>query len=135
MHRMQNTKNYTYLLHCLLLLTFISCKKKEDNCITLAPAQVVAITGTHTGQVNQPLNLSVSYMTNNGCWQSSELKETITGNEHFIEVKATYKGCVCTLIAGTIQINYVFTASQPGTYYLNFWETEDSYLRDTVYIQ
>mgnify|MGYP000846142233 FL=1 len=133
---MQNVIQYKYFLFCLLLVIIMAgCTKKEDNCISVLPCPVVAVTGTHTGQVNQPLNLNVSYITGNGCWQSSELKETISGNERFIEVNATYKGCMCTLLAATMQVTYTFTTSQPGTYYLNFWETEDSFLRDTVYIQ
>jgi hypothetical protein len=132
---MRNSIIFKFILLGFFPLLMNGCKKKEDNCITELPAQVVAVTGTHTGQVNQPINLSVSYMTSNGCWQSSELKETISGNERYIEVTSTYKGCQCSLLAGTIQANYTFTATQPGTYYLNFWETEDTFLRDTVYIQ
>jgi len=113
------------------------CKKSgdENNCIGFTNAPVTKVEGPTTGNVNQAIDLTVSFGCFSGCGQFGNFEQTANGNSTTISVVAKYEGCICTTEAPIRQTIYNFKAGQPGTYYLRFEQTKDSYLTYSIVIQ
>ena len=119
------------------VVIFSSCKKckDEDKCVSFASAPVTKVTGATTGNINQAIDLTVSYGVFNACGRFERFEQNTTGNSTAINIIAKYQGCICQQVALTLQTTYQFKASQPGTYNLNFLQYKDTYLTHTIVIQ
>ena len=121
-----------YLFFALLVLT--GCTKHQGNCISFVKAPVTRVDGPNTGFVNQDIDLTVSFVCNNGCGQFGNFEITSSGTTISIAVIAKYEGCICTQVILTRQVQYRFRQSVPGTYTLKFYLPDNSYLTHTITI-
>lgn len=121
----------------VLALYLFSCNKSAgtDKCITYTKAPVTKIAGPTSGSVNQIIDVPISFGCFNGCGAFGNFEQSFTGDTTVVNVIAKYEGCICTQDAPTRQTVYKFKASQPGTYYVKFWQSEKTYLTDTIRIQ
>lgn len=121
----------------VFFFVFISCHKNHDNnvCVSYTKATVTKIEGLNTGLVNQDINLGVLFYYADGCGQSASIEQSADKDTTTINVIAKYQGCLCTdiLLGGKVVFN--FRKTQPGTYYLKFWQSDKSYLTDTIIIR
>lgn len=122
----------TFISVCLL-----SCDKTQDDnkCLSYTQAPVTKIEGPNTGNVNQDINLIVSFGCFNGCGQFGKFEQTSKDDTTTINVIAKYEGCICTQDAPIRQTTYKFKATKSGTYFLKFLQTEKAYLTYTIQIQ
>ncbi len=111
------------------------CKKREDSCISYIQASVSKIESPSQGNINQDIDLTVYFGCSNGCGQFGSFSETSSDFERTIIVTAKYEGCICTQDVPTRKTIYKFKTSQPGVYYLKFWQQNNVYLVDTLNIQ
>ncbi|MBS1752883.1 MAG: hypothetical protein R2765_12490 [Ferruginibacter sp.] len=120
-----------------IIVCFLSCDKTPDDnkCLSYTQAPVTKVEGPNTGNVNQDINLIVSFGCFNGCGQFGKFEQTSDGDTTTINVIAKYEGCICTQDAPIRQTTYKFKATQPGIYFLKFLQTEKAYLTDTIQIQ
>jgi hypothetical protein len=133
---MINTKRIIIVLAGSAFSFFVlsTCTKTKDNCISFTKTPVTKVEGANTGLVNQDLIFTVSFQCFNGCGQFGSFEQTTNGDSTIINVIAKYEGCVCTQNAPTRQTVYKFKATQPGIYYLKFWQGEKGFLTDTIKI-
>lgn len=119
------------------ILVLFGCNKTQGDkeCLSYAKAPVTKVEGPQTGLVNQDINLTVSFSCFNGCGQFGNFDQTSNGNTTTIQVNAKYEGCICTQDVPIRQSIYKFKATQAGTYYLKFFQTENTYLIDTIRVQ
>lgn len=87
-----------------------------------------------TGLINNTIPIEVVFGGNNSCCEFGFFEDSQHENIFTIKVIAFYKGCVCLEYAPLIQTTYYFMASNPGTYYLKFYQRENTYLTDTIII-
>lgn len=123
------TKSTTALL--LSLFLFFSCSQENEeakDCITYQKAFVDEVNGPSTANVDETTNIEVKFRVYNGCGRFSEFIETGTEFNKTIEVKAVYKGCICTLNIPTRTAVYEFTPSQPGEYTLKFLKSHEEFI-------
>jgi hypothetical protein len=117
------------LIISVLLLVIFSCSKEEDNnCIENRIAYVTSINSPSTGNINESINIDVSFGVNNGCGNFGKFVETQSANIKTIEVEAKYEGCVCTMDAPTRKTNYVFKTQISGNYILKFKSSPTEYI-------
>ena len=133
------TKGNFKILTCFVfsIIILLSCNKTQDNdqCLSYIKASIIKVEGPNKGTVNQEINFTVSFGCSNGCGQFGNFEQTSDNDTTTINVIAKYEGCNCTLDAPIRQTIYKFKATQTGTYYLKFWQTDKSYLLDSLIIQ
>lgn len=115
----------------------LSCGKSNDNAcsISYSNAPVTNIQGPNSGLVNQDLDLSVLFTCFNSCGRFGRIEENSNADTTTIKVIARYEGCSCLDVLSGGQAIYKFRATRAGTYYLKFWQGENSYLTDTITIR
>ena len=91
----------------IFFISFLSCKKQDNKCISHTTAVVREVTGPNTALVNQEIDLTVLYYLGNGCGQFEGLEATSNGNTTIISLKAKYQGCICTDVLLSGQANYI----------------------------
>lgn len=123
------------LFSLFLLFIFSNCKTEENKCLTIQQANITSTFTPTNGLKNTLIPISVNYGIASGCGQFYSLDESTNGNKRTIKVNVKYEGCVCTAIAGTLETNYNFTATNGGIYYLKFMENSNSFHVDTIVIQ
>lgn len=117
------------LILTLLLFVIFSCSKEPENsCIENRIAYVTSTNSPSTGNVNENINIEVSFGVNNGCGNFGKFIETQNGNIKTIEVEARYEGCVCTMDAPTRKTNYIFKTQNSGNYILKFKSSPTEYI-------
>lgn len=117
------------LILTLLLFVIFSCSKEPENsCIENRIAYVTSINSPSTGNVNENINIEVSFGVNNGCGNFGKFIETQNGNIKTIEVEARYEGCVCTMDAPTRKTNYIFKTQNSGNYILKFKSSSTEFI-------
>lgn len=133
------TKGNWITLSLVVFATIIlsGCKKTQHDkeCLSYTKAPVIKIEGLNTGLVNQDISLTVYFGCFSGCGQFGKFEQTSNGNTTTINVIAKYQGCICTQDAPIRQTIYNFKGSQPGTYYLKFFQTENAYLTYMLTVQ
>lgn len=124
------------LLLSLFVIILSSCLKKEtDNCVSYSEAPITEVTGSETGFINQPVNLTVSFGCFNGCGNFGRLETSQSNDTTIIKVIAKYSGCICTQDAPIRQTNYAFQSATAGTYFLKFSKLDGSFILKQVLIQ
>lgn len=124
----------------LLILTFFSILilsncDKDDNCREYRQSSVRSTNTPATGEVNTDIPINVSFSCINGCGQFDSFEQGRQGNALEIKVIAKYEGCTCTMDVPTRQTIYTFKTGIKGTYFLKFWQKENTYITDTLVIQ
>jgi len=116
----------------IIILLFIQCKNNSDTCDSTVVSGITNVTGPKTGNINQELLFTVYYGWNNGCAKSSVLNESISGNTITLSVNTKYSGCACTMVASLQSTTYTFKATQAGIYFLNFVQSTNQFITDTI---
>ena len=121
----------------IFIVSLIACNKTPDNdeCLEFKQSPVSVVTGPATGNINQDINLAVSFSCFNGCGQFGSFNSTTVADTTTIEVIAKYEGCICTQDLPVRQTNYTFRKSQPGTYHLKFMQLHNAYIVHTITVQ
>ncbi len=131
-----NSKYLYRVFFFFLFISLLGCNKIPDGkCVSFAKAPVTGIDGANTALVNQEIILTVSFSCNNGCGQFENFDEVISGNTTTITVNAKYVGCICTQDLPIRQAIYKFKRSQPGTFDLNFFQSDNTFLTHTIIVQ
>lgn len=91
----------------------------EDYCFQSSYTGVTGVTGPTTTTVNTPITLNVSYVPLGSCGVFNRFTETTTFPKD-IKVLVDYEGCTCPPTEKLSMEPYVFTATTPGEYVLNF---------------
>jgi len=130
------TKSIIFVVAFHTLFAF-QCNKpsEQGECRYDAVAPIATANVPDTGLVNTNIPIPIQYNISNGCGRYLNMDESITGNNRNITLNARYEGCVCTMVFKTLDTVYNFNASVPGTYYLNFQQSDNNFLRDTITIQ
>jgi hypothetical protein len=137
MNPVMTTSDFLNGCYVLLVAGLLSCDKPEENAcgISYANAPVTRVQGPNSASVNQDLSLSVLFSCFNSCGQFGRIEETSNADTTTIKVIAKYEGCICLQVFTSGQTIYKFRAARAGTYYLKFWQGENSYITDTVMIR
>jgi hypothetical protein len=136
-----NTKNISLKKSIAIVIGFhilfaFQCNKpKQGECTYVEIAPIATANVPDTGLANTNIPIPIQYNISNGCGQFLNMGESIQGNNRNITVNARYEGCVCTMVFLTLDTVYNFNATTPGTYYLNFQQSNNSFLRDSITIQ
>ena len=137
-----NTKNISLKKSIVIVIGFhtlfaFQCNKpsEQGECRYDAVAPIATANVPDTGLVNTNIPIPIQYNISNGCGQFLNMGESIQGNNRNITINARYEGCVCTMVFLTLDTVYNFNAATPGTYYLNFDQGNNNFLRDTILIQ
>jgi hypothetical protein len=117
------------------LFAFQCNKPHEAVCIYDEFAPIASANVPDSGLVNTNIPIPIQYNISNGCGHFLNMEETIQGNTRKINVNARYEGCVCTMVFMTLDTVYNFNANTLGTYYLNFNQGNNNFLRDSITIQ
>lgn len=118
-----------------ILFAFQCNKPHEGECNYVDIAPIATANVPDSGLVNINIAIPIQYNISNGCGHFLNMEEDIQGNNRNILVRARYEGCVCTMVFMTLDTVYNFNTSTPGTYYLNFQQSNNSFLRDSITIQ
>ena len=118
-----------------VLIAFQCNKPHEGECNSVEIAPIASANVPDSGLVNTNIAIPIQYNISNGCGHFLAMEEVIQGNNRNVLVRARYEGCVCTMVFMTLDTVYNFNASTPGTYYLNFQQSNNSFLRDSITIQ
>ncbi|HET9826247.1 MAG TPA: hypothetical protein VFP87_12995 [Chitinophagaceae bacterium] len=128
-----------FLTACYLssLVGLLSCGKSNNNAcnISYSNAPVTNVQGPNSGLVNQDLSLSVLCTCFNSCGRFERIDENSNADTTKIKLIAKYEGCACLDVLTGVQAIYKFRATRVGTYYLKFWQGENSFLTDTITIR
>jgi hypothetical protein len=133
---MQKRNNSMLIGAVLLLFVLTNCNKTQESnlCLSYQKAPVTKVEGLATGTVNQDIPLTVSFACLNGCGQFGRFEPAVFNDTTTINVIARYEGCICTQDIPTRQTTYIFKATKAGTYYLKFWQTDLTYVADTIVV-
>lgn len=134
---MKNNLLLFYLMIVSICCNLVSCTKtkNDNNCISFQTASIISAQGPDTGLINQNATFSLSYGINNGCGNFNSFEQSTNGDTTLVKVKTKYQGCVCTQMIGVLATPYTFNATIPRIYYFKFYQTEQTYLLDSIRIQ
>ncbi len=136
-----NTKNISLKKSIAIVIGFhvlfaFQCNKpNQGECTYVDIAPIATANVPDSGLVNTNIPIPIQYNISNGCGNFLTMEEDVQGNNRNILVRARYEGCVCTMVFMTLDTVYNFNASTPGTYYLNFQQSNNNFLRDSITIQ
>lgn len=132
------TPKTLYFFTLIFITSFlISCYNKDDDnenntCVEFDIAYVTSVSAPNTANVDDTINIEVSFRVFNGCGQFERFIETETDNARAIEVEAKYEGCICTQDAPILTANYEFTPSEANDYELNFKSSPTEFISITL---
>src|SRR5690606_26789165 len=127
---------HTYWKTQMLTYPFVKWTETFDQvCISYQTANTSNAIVPTTGNVNQTISIPVTFQVLNGCGGFGNFIETNDGNSKTITVNAKYEGCYCTQAIEQRQTNYNFSPTTPGTYTLNFTQSNGNLLTYTINIQ
>jgi hypothetical protein len=129
------TKSLVFVVVFHTLFAFQCNKPHEGECTYVEIAPIAMAIVPDTGLANTNIPIPIQYNISNGCGNFLTMEEDAQGNNRNILVRARYQGCVCTMVFMTLDTVYNFNASAPGTYYLNFQQSDNNFLRDSITIQ
>lgn len=143
--RLSETKNirlsvpvgsHAYWKEQMLTYPFVKWTETFDQvCISYEQANASNAIVPSTGNVNQTISIPVTFQVINGCGRFGNFIETNDGNTKTITINAKYEGCFCTQAIEQRQAIYNFNPTTPGTYTLNFTQTNGNVLTHTINIQ
>ena len=122
-------------LFALFTSLIISCNKNNDSEITLLHWTVIKVEGPATGNVNQPVALTVYWPYGSGsCDVLDKFEETKEGNIIYIKAYGHIKGGVCTADAGIKTKIYNFLSASAGTFELRFVNSDNTFISHIIVI-
>ena len=126
-----------YLILLPVLALFVSlltgCGKSDENvCDYQVKAYPSNVTGATTANVNQEIDLTVTFAVVNSCGAFGAFTESTAGNTTTVDVSARYSGCTCTQTPVLRTTVYKFKRAVAGTYTLLFYQTQTTFLTYTI---
>lgn len=122
-----------FILVLIIPIVFSNCNSEEE-CLTSIPGHISSTNTPATGVINKTIPIEVVFEGNNSCCEFGFFEDSQQENIVTIKVIAFYKGCLCFDYLPSIKTTYNFKATNPGTYYLKFYRSENTYLTDTIII-
>ncbi|MGI4736556.1 MAG: hypothetical protein ACRYG7_15375 [Janthinobacterium lividum] len=117
-------------------LTLTSCfASQEPTCSYSSYAPIVRVVGPKVVGVNQAAVFVLGYVLGADCGTFSSITAVPNGNVQQIGVMGLYNGCACNQTTTVLQTSYQFQATTPGTYYLQFLATNNTFITDTVVVK
>jgi hypothetical protein len=117
-------------------LSLSSCLTgQEPTCTSSAYAPIVSALGPKTVAVNQAATFVLGYALGSDCGKLGSVVAMPNGNVLQIGVMGAYNGCACNTTTTISQTSYQFQAPTPGTYYLQFLTTNNTFITDTVVVK
>ena len=101
-----------------------SVDDNEDYCFFSAYTATSSVAGPTTTTVNVPITLTVGFIPLTSCGAFKTFSEGTTFPKS-IKVLADYTGCNCPATKTETKVPYIFTATTPGEYVLNFATATD----------
>lgn len=110
--------------------------KRQDTCRVKGSANVFKIQSPSRGRVNEVINVDAFIILNGNCTTFLGFESTqVDNNTQLIKANVQSNRCgPCTMNFVEASYPYKFKAGKPGTYYLEFQSTADTYLVDTLFI-
>lgn len=101
-----------------------ACSVDDDAnyCFSSRYTEPTGVSGPETTTVNTPITLSVSYIPLGSCGIFNDFSETTTFPKE-IKLLVDYPGCECPPTEEVSVEPYIFTATTPGEYVLEFLTT------------
>lgn len=128
-------KYFTSLFIAILSVFVLSCSNDDDatphTCYTSETTNFDEVTGPETTTVNTPITLNATVTITNGCGQFVNFIESNSFPKE-IAARVDYTGCTCTDIVEIVTVPYVFQASAPGEYTLNFRADNGLFISKTI---
>jgi hypothetical protein len=129
-------KKLSVLFSFAIVFSFLmsSC---DEACISGALAAISETSMPDTSNVNERVNIDVTYQLINGCGRFEDFDITNGANdkELLVKVDAIYDGCICTEAIVTETKTLDYTPSEAGTYIFNFYDSETTFKSDTLIVQ
>lgn len=108
---------------------------QEPTCTSTAYTPVVSALGPRTVAVNQAAVFVLGYVLGSTCGTFGSVVAVPNGNTLQIGVMGAYNGCACSTTTTVAQTSYQFQATTPGTYYLQFLTTNNTFITDTLVVK
>jgi hypothetical protein len=125
-----------YLRYCTVLFALLSVTagcKKDDGVQKKAESKLVqstiaGVNGPTTGSVNQELTFSIIWQNTAGTTKFDHLKDSTSDNTKFIRLFAltNVPDTASVSPGGPNSVTYKFKAATAGTYYLKFYNSDNS---------
>lgn len=125
------------ILILISILTLFSCSNddEKEECVEYNKEFVTEVSGPSSANVNETVSFEVKFGVHNGCGGFDEFIESGTEFNKIIQVKAIYKGCICTQNAPIRTTIYKFIPSKPGNYTLNFRKSNDDFIVKKITVE
>lgn len=127
----------TFFLLFVSFLFLVSCHKNDNRNVVSSPSPspVTKVEGPDSIPVNQEASFMISYYLINSCGRFERVEGITLGDTTTVNVVAKYEGSVCSDVLLNGEATYLFKSSKPGTYYLKFWKSINSYLVDSIVVR
>ena len=131
-------KTYRILLLPVLVLSLFilpGCGKSEEAvCDYQVKAYPSNVSGATTASVNQEIDLTITFAVTNSCGTFGTFTESTVGNTTTVDVAARYTGCTCNQAPVLRTTVYKFKRAAAGTYTLQFYQTQTTFLTYTIIV-
>ena len=122
-------------LFALFTLLILSCNKPNDNEVIFLHWTVVKVEGPATGNVNQPVAITVYWPYGSGSYDVlDKFVETKEGNMIYIKAYGHRTSGICTMDAGIKTKTYNFLSASAGIFELRFVNRDNTFISHTIVI-
>ena len=119
-------------LFAVFTFLIISCNKSDE--VIFVHWNVTKVEGPATGNVNQPVALTVYWPYGSGCDVLDKFEETKGGNIIYIKAYGHTTSGICTMDAGIKTKIYNFLSASAGTFELRFVNPDNTFISHTIVI-
>jgi hypothetical protein len=114
-----------YLLFCIFIIGFFACEKTNTantkNCAFFSTAIVTAADAPASTSVGTNIPLKAYFNGTDGCYSFSHFDvQMINSTTTRITVQAKSLGCICTQAITNLSATYIWQATKPGNYTIEF---------------
>jgi hypothetical protein len=128
-------KPYLILLPAFVLFIFIlpGCSTSDESvCDYQVKAYASNVTGPTTANVNQEIDLTVTFGVVNSCGVFGSFTESTAGNTTTVDISAKFSGCTCQQMPVLRTAVYKFKRAVAGTYNVLFYQTQTTFITYTI---
>jgi len=127
------SKLYFSVFFILSLTINSSCITHDDDLnFTYNLAYVTAVDASNATTVGIPVLVKVTFVVANGCGTFEQFIESKNGYTRNIEVEAQYIEDNCIQTTSFVNVNYLFSAENPGRYTLNFRSSPTEFISVSI---
>jgi hypothetical protein len=123
-----------YLLLFGVVITFLSCAKKQQQVCCTGPikASVLSVTMPASLAIGNTATIDIKYGLSNGCEEFKQLNKSTIADTTFITMEAFSCGCVCTDIYRTPTYSYSFAPNQIGVHVFKFAASNNTIIEKRI---